>query len=127
MLISQLALYRNYNTKEDILRAQIDRLFHGWAEGAPKGLSLSEMIESLFCHFTENQAFYGLLNRRGLIYLLKDSLMTLYGPKLEHSKVEAYTSAFVAYTLYGWIEVWFARGMQETPQEMAEMFKSQGL
>ena len=24
--------------------------------------------------------------------------------------------------LYGWIEVWFQRGMKETPEEMAAMF-----
>ena len=124
--VGRASFYRNYTTKEAILRAQIDRLFHGWAAGA-QGLTLGNMIESLFCHFAENRAFYGLLNQRGLIYLLKDSLMALCGPKPEQPKVEAYTSAFVAYTLYGWIEVWFARGMQETPQEMAEMFKSQGL
>lgn len=124
--VGRASFYRNYNTKEDILQAQIDKLFHEWAKSA-QGIMLSEMIESLFLHFAENRAFYGLLNERGLIYLIKNSLLALCGPKPEQTKVEAYTAAFVAYTLYGWIEVWFARGMQETPQEMAEMFKNQGL
>ena len=29
--------------------------------------------------------------------------------------------------LYGWIEVWFQRGMKESAEEMAEMLKAQGL
>lgn len=49
--------------------------------------------------------FYGLLNKRGLIYILKDILIGIYGPKPEHSKTEAYATAFVTYSLYGWIEV----------------------
>ena len=44
-----------------------------------------------------------------------------------HSKEEAYTRAYVAYTLYGWIEVWFQRGMQETAEEIAEMFQKHRL
>ena len=54
-------------------------------------------------------------------------MIELCGPRPEHAKVEAYARAYAAYTLYGWIEVWFQRGMQETAEEIAEMFKEQGL
>lgn len=66
--------------------------------------------------------FYGLLSERGLIYLLKNVLLEIYAPKPEQPAQAAYASAYVAYTLYGWIEVWFQRGMKETPEEMAAMF-----
>ena len=42
-------------------------------------------------------------------------------------KGEAYAKAFAAYSLYGWIEVWFQRGMQESAEEMKQLFKNQGL
>lgn len=45
----------------------------------------------------------------------------------EYEKVQAYASAFVAYTLYGWIDAWFQRGMRQSSDEIAEMFKTQGL
>ena len=41
--------------------------------------------------------------------------------------MEAYARAYVAYALYGWIEVWFQRGMKETAEEIAGLFQSQGL
>ena len=41
--------------------------------------------------------------------------------------IHAYARAYVAYTLYGRIEVWFQRGMQNTAEEIAEIFMAQGL
>ncbi len=47
--------------------------------------------------------------------------------KPELPKNEVYAKAFVAYSLYGWIEVWFQRGMQESAKEMKRLFQNQGL
>ncbi|MGN0597366.1 MAG: TetR-like C-terminal domain-containing protein [Ruminiclostridium sp.] len=41
----------------------------------------------------------------------------------EQPNVVAYTTAYLSYGLYGWIEEWFKRGMQETPKEMDELWK----
>ncbi|MDE6887889.1 MAG: hypothetical protein K2P45_04490 [Eubacterium sp.] len=46
----------------------------------------------IFGHFEQKKAFYHLLYERSL--------------------------ACAAYSLYGWIEVWFQRGMQESAEEM---------
>lgn len=80
----------------------------------------------MFAHFEKHREFYELLNKRNLIYLLKDVIIGICGPKPEHSKEEAYGKAYVAYALYGWIEVWFQRGMQETAEEIANIFSFQG-
>nr|WP_305181694.1 TetR-like C-terminal domain-containing protein [uncultured Schaedlerella sp.] len=67
------------------------------------------------------------MNERHLIYLLKDVMMDLMELRPDLPKAEAYAKAFVAYTLYGWVEVWFQRGMQESAEEMRQLFQSQGL
>ncbi len=72
-------------------------------------------------------AFYRLLNERRLVYLLKDVILEIMELKPDLPKAEAYAKAFVAYSLYGWIEVWFQRGMQESAEEMLELFRSQGV
>lgn len=130
-VVGRASFYRNYESKEDILRAYIGKLFHEWTdkynEEGDGNRPISELILALFVHFEAYQDFYSLLNARGLVYLLKDIIMGLCGAKPEHSKLEAYSSAFAAYTLYGWIEVWFQRGMQESAEEMSKMFQSQGL
>ncbi len=81
----------------------------------------------IFKHFEQQKDFYRLLSERHLIYLLKDAILDLMELKPDLPKGEAYAKAFVAYSLYGWIEVWFQRGMHESAQEMADLFQSQGL
>ena len=127
--IGRASFYRNFNSKEDILRTYILGLFQEWTTAGAQGENkpLSKFLHSLFAHFEKHRDFYEMLNQRNLIYLLKDAIIALCGPQMEHSKEEACTRAYVAYTLYGWIEVWFQRGMQETAEEIAGMFRKQGL
>lgn len=127
--VGRASFYRNFDSKEDIIKSYLNQLFNDWKKEYDKcdDKSLNKLIEAMFTHFELNRDFYSLLNDRHLIYLLKDVVMEICGPKPEQSKVEAYTTAFAAYSLYGWIEVWFQRGMQESPKEIALLFKNQGL
>ncbi len=127
--IGRASFYRNFESKEDILRRYINKIFKEWTNEADKkeNRPLSELLGLLFAHFEKHKDFYRLLNERKLIYLLKDVIIGLCGPKPEQDKVEAYARAYVAYALYGWIEVWFERGMQETAEEIAGMFSERGL
>ena len=127
--VGRASFYRNYECKEDILKRYLNEKTHEWRDEWDKnsGALLSEQIRIMISHFETNRTFYKLLNDRGLSYLLKDVIMGICGPKPEYDKVSAYASAFVAYALYGWIDVWFQRGMQETSDEIAELFKAQGI
>ncbi len=127
--IGRASFYRNFNSKEDILRAYINQLFAAWKSEWEKnnGIPLSSAIGMIFGHFEQHKAFYHLLNERSLIYLLKDVILDLMELKPDLPKEEAYAKAFAAYSLYGWIEVWFQRGMQESAEEMKQLFRNQGL
>lgn len=128
--IGRASFYRNFDSKEDILRRYMNKIFLEWTdkdEDNEQNKSLGEFLYVMFAHFEKHREFYEVLNKRNLIYLLKDVITGICGPKPEHSKEEAYARAYVAYALYGWIEVWFQRGMQETADEIAGMFKDQGL
>lgn len=127
--VGRASFYRNYECKEDILKHLLNEKTAEWGgdwdenSGAP----LSEHIRTMLKHFEANRAFYKLLNDRGLIYLLKDVIVEFLGPKPEHDMISAYSSAFAAYVLYGWIDTWFQRGMKESADEIADMFKAQNL
>lgn len=127
--VGRASFYRNYERKEDILKAYLDTLFREWTDEFDKNseVLLSEHIRTMIAHFEKHRAFYQLLNERGLTYLLKNVIIGICGPKPEYEKTQAYAAAFVAYTLYGWIDVWFQRGMVESADEIAELFKMQGL
>ena len=70
--IGRASFYRNFNSKEDILRAYINQLFDVWKSDWEKNnsLPLSSGIGMIFEHFEQHKAFYRLLNERHLVYLL---------------------------------------------------------
>ncbi|MGC2873161.1 TetR/AcrR family transcriptional regulator [Ihubacter sp. mB4P-1] len=127
--VGRASFYRNYTDKEDILRKHIHQLFSAWGNAYNQNddKTISSLLQSMFTHFEDHLDFYRLLSERNLIYLLKDVILGICGPTPEDIQIEAYAKAFVAYTLYGWIEVWFQRGMQESAEEIANLFKMQGL
>lgn len=127
--VSRASFYRNYKNKEEILKAYLHNLFEEWTKKWEKEpeIPLSEKIRVLIAHFEAHRDFYALLQKRDLIYFLKEEIVTLCGLRREDEKIKVYASAFVAYALYGWIDIWFQRGMIESSQEMADLFKSQGL
>lgn len=127
--VGRASFYRNYNNKESILKSYTDKLFRCcinecWGNS---NKPLNESIGIMFRHFETYKEFYSLLYQRSLAYLLKDIILESCGWNPELDKIEVYSKAFFAYTLYGWIEVWFSRGMRESSEEMAQMFIQQGI
>lgn len=119
--VGRTSFYRNFETREDILRARVEKLLGGLAAELKKdpALPLDRLVYRVFSHLEGNRAFYGLVYRRGYAYLLKDALLDLCGFAPEREAVSAYASAYAAFFLYGWIETWFRRGMRETAAELA--------
>ena len=120
--VGRASFYRNFQEKEDILRARVYHLFNGWVGELEKDPPLDRLIFALFSHLDAHRDFYALLSRRGLVPLLKDVILSVCGFQAEGEALAAYASAFAAYSLYGWVEVWFLRGMRESPAEMAALF-----
>ena len=118
--VGRTSFYRNYEKKEDIIKAYIEYLFQDrvdrWKE--TPDLPVKEVVRIVFSHFEAYREFYTLLNERGLVYLLKDIILNLCGFNPEQEMPAAYSSAYVAFFLYGWIEVWFRRGMRDTTEEL---------
>ena len=127
--VGRTSFYRNFEEKKDIVKAHIGRLVQEWVDQCKEApdLSVRETVRIVFSHFEANRDFYSLLNQRGLVYLLKDIILDLCGFKPEQEIAAAYSSAYVGFFLYGWIEVWFQRGMKESAEEMKQLFQSQGL
>lgn len=119
--VGRTSFYRNFETKEDILKTKIEHLFHGLVSEWEKEPTrpLDQLVYQVFSHLEANRGFYGLLHKRGLTYLLKDIILELCGFNTEQEVIPAYSSAYAAFFLYGWIEVWLRRGMRETAAELA--------
>lgn len=127
--VGRASFYRNFTSKEDIIKNFFNTLFSEWTGELDKKNDepLSERLRIMISHFEKNRSFYELLNKRGLVFLFKDAILNIVELNPESEKSEAYMKAFAAYALYGWIETWFQRGMKESADEIADMFKMFGL
>lgn len=127
--VGRVSFYRNYESKEDIIKSKISYIFHDWLNSCERinNIPLSQKLKDLFGHFESHYDFYKLLSDRRLTYLLKDIFMEDYGPKPEDEMFAAYTKAYFASVIYGWIDVWFMRGMRDSAEEIAGLFQGQGL
>lgn len=127
--VSRNSFYRNYATKEEILKKQMQSLLKDWMNYNEQfGVdSDADRMGSLFRHLKSHSDFYRIIKQRGLLYLLHDALMELVGPKPEHNNMEAYTVAFIFNGIYGWIEEWIVRGMQESAETMTALLASRDM
>lgn len=120
--VGRVSFYRNFESKEDILRKHIKNLLNQWSKqyADKKDFNLQEAI---FEYFYQNRDLYILLYKHGLSHISLQNITDACGPKPEQPNALAYVTAFIAYGLYGWVEEWFKRGIQETPKEIIELYE----
>lgn len=118
--VGRASFYRNFINKEDVLKQHLLKLLQEWVIEFEQSQNLN-LVESLFGHYLKNGETYQLLYKCGLSYLILDTIKTMRGAKPEQENVQAYISSWIAYGLFGWIDEWMTRGMQESPKEMAKL------
>ena len=127
--VSRISFYRNYDDKDTIIKEYMSFTLNEWNKNHPKSSKDTEddILGDIFAYIIEYKDFYLLLRDRGLFYLLKNIIMDALGPKEEYPNFGAYTAAFIANGIYGWIEEWFLRGMQESGEEMTKLLKTRNI
>ena len=123
--VGRVSFYRNYQTKEDILREESDRLIQEWGklyeanpESAPETL-----FPSLFDFYREHRDFYTTLYEAGMSTIMMDTIISTIQITSEMNNLEAYMKSFWAYGIYGWMLEWIKRRMQESGSELIGLFQ----
>lgn len=119
--VGRASFYRNFISKEDILKQYLLRLIQEWGIEFEKSGDPNYFVESLFGHYLKYRKVYQLLYKQGLSYLVLNTIKIVCGPKPEQDNIEAYFSAWFACGLFGWIDEWITRGMKESPAEMSRL------
>ncbi|MDY2792352.1 MAG: TetR/AcrR family transcriptional regulator [Eubacteriales bacterium] len=90
--VGRVSFYRNYQTKEDILREESDRLIQEWGklyeanpESAPETL-----FPSLFDFYREHRDFYTTLYEAGMSTIMMDTIISTIQITPEMPNLEAY-------------------------------------
>ena len=124
--IGRVSFYRNYKSKEDILRQEAGRLLTQWGslfQSMPSN-EYNSFFLSLFDFFHANKAFFTTLYQSGLSHIIMDTIVATAEISPQTQNLEAYLKSFWAYGVYGWIIEWIKRGMQESSQELLKLFKN---
>lgn len=123
--VSRNSFYRNFTSKEDIIRHRIRMYLQEWSSfvESTSNKDPSKIYGQLFSITEQHKDFFLLLKDARLLYLLQDEFFKKFGPAEEDDETAAYTKAFFAYSTYGFLETWIKRGMKQTAEEMENMLK----
>ena len=125
--VSRGGFYRNYKSKEDVLEEICEELFqyildfiteHNLYDDPKK------WYEDLFRSIAENAEIFQLLIKAQVprnIVLKFDEGLILQKLQRNDSPMEQYRAAAIGRALTEVVVIWFRNGMQESPEEMAEM------
>lgn len=120
--VSRVSYYRNYYLKEDVLFSAMDKIASQWKEQSDN--SDGDIGEKIMRLFEMERPILGLLYDNHLEHLMYD-LTRKYcglGEQIQNNAA-AYLLSFFAGAFFGWCDEWVKRGMQETSEQIIEMFK----
>ena len=118
--IGRVSFYRNYQSKEDILKEESDRLIKEWGrlyESNPES-SPETLFPSLFDFYRDHREFYTTLYNAGMSSIMMETILRTIQITPDMQNLEAYMKSFWAYGIYGWMIEWIKRGMPESGNEL---------
>lgn len=125
--VSRVTIYRNFPTKEVILKSKLFSIFSYWIKYHLHPSTREEtdtMLAKMFSIILENKELFLLLQKRNLLYLFREILKDVFGPSKNQENFVAYVSAFYFSGIFGWIEEWINRGMMESADIMEEFLRN---
>lgn len=124
--VGRASFYRNYTSKEDILRQEAARLTKLWGqefEQTPH-TAPNEVLITLLDFYKEHSAFFLAVHRAGMDEIILDTILNAVVITPEMPNAAAYVKSAVGYMIYGWVIEWIHRGMQESGTELARMMEA---
>jgi len=126
--VGRASFYRNFESKEDVLKQESIRLTNGWKEQFdrehPNGTQGQDnlWLISLLDFYKDHSEFYLALYKAGLSDIMLETILGYFDRSPEIPNGLAYLNSAIGYMLYGWVHEWMRRGMQESGTELARMF-----
>ena len=121
--VGRASFYRNFTSKEDVLRQEANRLAGEWKQlyEQEEHTAPTEILISLLDFHKDHSDFYLALYQAGLEKIVLDILLKQVEISPELPNAVAYLRSSIAYLIFGWIVEWMKRGMQESGTELAKM------
>lgn len=119
--VSRASFYRNFGSKQDVLENRLKILIEEWGKDFEARGDMEYFSESLLKHYYKHKNFYLLLHRQGLSGMIYENLRTACKIDESQNNIERYTKSLVSGSIFGWVDEWMRRGMNETPEEIIKL------
>jgi AcrR family transcriptional regulator len=124
--------YRHYNSKDDIILGELDRIYFNFLESVVSQYGESpppqEVITEVFEYWRQNRRINELLIKHNLNGLLSAALERHFGRLREHKIFTMRMDPYLSELIVGGIPLvliqWVKKGMQESSEEMASTISS---
>lgn len=124
--VGRASFYRNYQSKEDVLRQEAERLTKELKiickNDNPNDIQLKLVRTMDF--YKKHSNFYMILYKSGLKQIIQDSIVDKSIIPSNASAPLAYTISAFSYLIYGWIIEWIHRGMKESIEDLQKLFEN---
>ena len=117
--VGRASFYRHYTDTSDVIRQYLDHLTSQWRNVFDKTPEKDQM-RLLLTHFYQHKRFYLALYRAGLSDMLRIEIQDAFQQSQQTDNCTAYLIGWLTGAVFGLIDEWIQRGMQETPEQMLD-------
>ncbi len=121
--VGRASFYRNFDSKEDILIKYDAKLIKKWGKEYEndKNSTPESLIPSLLIHYKKYKDFYLMMYKNGLSNIVLKTILKACELDKKKTNIEAYVTSFIGYGIFGIINEWIKRGMQESTEEILSL------
>lgn len=117
--VGRASFYRNYQTKEDVLRQEAERL-----NNELNDIRRNDDPNDYRLKLLRTLDFYMTIYNVGLTQIIQDSIINQKSFSDEMPAPITYVISAFSYLIYGWIIEWLRRDMKESSAELIAMFEN---
>lgn len=109
--VARVSFYRNFTSKEDVIKQHLDFLIQKWGAEFEKTGSPDTFSESLANHYYKYRDFYLLLYRHNLSAMIYENIREALHIDSVDEQNERFRRAVWAGAIFGWLDEWARQGM----------------
>ncbi len=121
--VNRSTYYRHFNGKEDVIFYFFDSVMREYLEVAkPQNPDLKSYLQNMFQHYLKYRKQILVIYNAGLSPIFLRVLEKYFHSQIDTSKPmdEQYKVSFYIGGIFNQLQMWFSRGMQESPETMTQ-------
>jgi len=121
--VGRASFYRNFDNKEHILIKYDTKLIKQWGKEYEnnKNSTPESLIPSLLIHYKKYKDFYFMIYKNDLSDIVLKTILKACELDKKETNIEAYVTSFIGYGIFGIVNEWIKRGMQESIEEILSL------